>query len=747
MGKVRTIARRSFLVGAAAIAGGAAFGVKAINTPFDNPLEANLEPGEFAMGNYILINADGVTIITPKGEMGQGVQTTWAAMAAEELDIDWQDVKIDHGPASLAYYNAAVMEEALPFSTLDQSAGARFARKNIAPIAAKVMAMVTTGGSSSTADGYVKMRVAGAAAREAIKAAAAHRLNVDIADLKTQSGHVIAPDGQKIAYGELAQAAARTKLSKNIELRPRSEWTLLGTTVPRLDMVSKVTGTAQFAPDIRLPGMKFGTVKVNPHLGGKVKSFDASEAKSVKGFEKIIALDNGVIVIADNSWSAFQAANLIEFDWEDASYPDQMEEHYDVVRAAFDKKFDSRQRDIGDVESALQNGDKTVEGEYRVPYLAHACMEPVNATALLKDGRLDIWVGNQAATEQQAIGAAITGLSKDNIFVHTQFMGGGFGRKAENDFSEYAVRAAAAMEGTPVQIMWSREEDMTHDFYRPIAVGRFKASVKDGKPLAFDMHVACPSILDSGAVRGGPTIPGPDPTNAMTIWDQPYGIENYRTTAYRADRLLPIGSWRSVGGTQNAFFHESMMDEMAHLAGLDPMEMRLELMNNDVCKTVLETAAKMSGWGRTLPAGHALGCAFSLSFGVPTAEVLEIKQTDTGIKITKAWAVVDVGIPLDPGNIEAQVFGGLNYGLAAAMMGEISVENGVIAQSNFHDYDSLRMYQAPNVEVKILDNGEHIHGIGEPGTPPAAPALGNAIFALTGQRIRELPMGKFITFA
>ncbi len=747
MGAVKTIARRTFLIGSAAVAGGAAFGAYKISQPFDNPLEANLENGEFALGDYILIDESGVTIITPKGEMGQGVQTTWAAMVAEELDISWEDVKIDHGPASKAYYNEAVLEEGLPISSLENSGAAKFMRKNIVPIVAKAMTMVTTGGSSSTADGYVKMRAAGATAREALKLAAAKQLGVKASTLKTHGGHVIASDGTKLSYGSLAENSAKVKLPKNIKLKPRSEWRLLGTSLPRLDMKEKVTGTAMFAPDIRLPGMKFATVKTNPHLGGKMNGYDAFKAEKVKGVEKIVPMDNGVIVIANNTWTAFKAADLISFDWAKSDYPDQMEEHYAVVNAAFDKDFDSRQLDNGNVEQAFSDADEIIEGEYRVPYLAHACMEPVNATALLKDGRLDLWAGNQAATDQQTIAMSLTGLTAENVHIHTQYMGGGFGRKSEVDFSEYAVRAAKALEGTPVHVMWSREEDMTHDFYRPIAMGRFKASAKGGKPYAFDMKVACPSIMDSGAKRGGPSIPGSDMTNAMTIWDQPYGIPNYRTSAYRTDPLLPIGAWRSVGGTQNAFFQESMIDELAHHAGLDPLEMRLDLMNNDVCKKVLESVAEMSGWGRKLPEDHAMGCAFALAFGVPTAEVVEIKQTADGIKIINAWATVDVGIPLDPRNIEAQVFGGLNYGLAAAMMGEISVEDGKIVQTNFHDYDSLRMYQAPNVEVKILDNGEHIRGIGEPGTPPAAPALGNAIFALTGQRLRELPFNKFVAFA
>lgn len=746
MGVIRTVTRRTFLVGTAAVTGGAAFGIHTLNQPFPNPLETNLKDEEAALTQFVLVNADGVTIVTPKGEMGQGVQSTWAALVAEEMDLNWADVKIEHGPPSKAYYNEAILEEGLPFSSLDDGMVPNLLRSNIVPLVAKIMTMQVTGGSSATADGFDKMRVAGATAREALKLAASKRLGTKVSNLTTANGHVIFGE-TKLSYASLAADAAKVKLPKAVKLKPQSEWKLLGKSLPRLDMKAKVTGTADFAPDLRFEGMKFATVKRNPHLGAAMNSFDDSAALAVNGVEKTVPLVDGLIVIADNTWTAFKAANLITFDWAKAEYPDNTEGHYDVVRAAFDKKVDSQSLDKGNVEKALEEAEGTIEAEYKAPYLAHACMEPVNATALLSNGRLDVWCGNQDPLSAQAAAANAAGLTPENVHIHTQFMGGGFGRKSEIDFTEVATHAAMAMEGTPVQVMWSREEDMTHDFYRPIAMGRFKAALQDGKPHAFDLKVACPSIMDSGAQRGGPALPGPDITSAMTIWDQPYDIPNYRASAYRADALLPIGSWRSVGGTQNAFFHESMVDELAHHGNLDPMAMRLDMMNNDVCKTVLTSVKAMSGWGRKLPNDHAMGCAFVLSFGVPTAEVIEIQQTPAGIKVINVWIAADVGIALDPGNIEAQIFGGLNYGLAAAMMGEINVKDGKVVQTNFHDYDGLRLYQAPKVEIKILENGKHIRGIGEPGTPPAAPALGNAIFALTGKRLREMPFNKFVQFA
>ena len=326
-------------------------------------------------------------------------------------------------------------------------------------------------------------------------------------------------------------------------------------------------------------------------------------------------------------------------------------------------------------------------------------------------------------------------------------MGGAFGRRGETDFSKQATKIAVAMEGRPVKLTWSREEDMRHDFYRPLAMARMKGAVKEGRATSMDLKVAASSVFDSQFVgRWGVPLAGPDATLVQAIWDQPYGLENYQITAYKAPLNLPVGSWRSVGSSQNGFFHESAMDELAHAAGEDPLEMRLRLLTHEPSREVLRAAKEMSGWGRTLPEGHGLGVAFVLSFGVPTAEVFEVAMTNQGIKLVGIWAAADVGIALDPRNLEAQVTSGIIYALSAAIMGQITVENHRVAQSNFHDFEAMRMYQVPPMEIRILENQKHIHGIGEPGTPPAAPALANAVFAATGKRIRELPMNKHINF-
>lgn len=745
MGRLKTITRRTLLLGSAAIAGGVVFGYWRYKTPYKNPLLESLSDGEAALTPYVRIDQAGITIIAPRAEMGQGVHTTLAALVAEELDVALETVTVEHGPASQAYFNAVAFEEGVPFAATDTSRMAEGVR-NFTHVPAKFMGMQITGGSSSTPDAFIKMRKAGAAARAALLAAAAQKLGVDQDTLATSDGHVIATDGTRLPYTALAELAADIELPADPELKPQAEWRLLGRSLPRVDMLSKCTGTAEYAIDVQLPDMLFATVRMNPHLGGALLSYDAAAANAMRGVQKIVPLAGGVIVIASNTWYALQAAKAIRVEWGDAPYPASSEAQFAVVAAAFSGDRDSRLRDTGDVDAALEDG-ANVEAEYQVPYLAHATMEPLNAVAFFRDGRLDVWAGTQAPTQAVKESAAIAGIDAEHVYLHTTLMGGGFGRRAEADFVITAVHAAIAMPGVPIKLTWSREEDMTHDAYRPLAMARFRATVADGTPVAFDLALAAPSAIESQLGRIGLSVPGPDISIVQAAWDQPYAIPNYRVTGYRAAVMTPLSSWRSVGASQNGFFHESALDEIAHAAGADPLHMRLSLLNHAPSRKVLEAVAAMSGWGAALPAGHGRGVAFVLSFGVPVAEVIEVAATTDGIRILKAWAAVDVGIALDPRNIEAQVQSAINFGLSAAIMGEISIRDGVVQQSNFHNYDALRMAQAPAIEVRILENGDRIRGIGEPGLPPAAPALANAIFAATGQRIRDLPLQKHIRFA
>lgn len=747
MGRAATITRRTLLIGSAAIAGGVVFGYWKYRTPYENPLLDGLSDNAAALTPYVRIDQQGITIIAPRAEMGQGVHTTLAALVAEELDVDLHDVQIEHGPASKAYFNGALMEEGVPFAPTDTSWKAETMRE-FTHVPAKFLALQITGGSSSIPDAWVKMRSAGAAARQVLTRAAAERLGVDAGDLETQSGAVIAPDGTRIPYSELAIAAATIEPPAEPALKPPSEWRLLGKSLPRIDMLEKSTGTAEYSIDVRLPGMLHATVRTNPRLGGTMAGFDGSRAESMPGVRQLLALDDGVAVIASNTWYAFKAADAISFDWGDAPYPATTAGLLESIEASFaDEYEDSQFRDDGDVEKAMIEAD-VLEGEYRVPFLAHATMEPMNATARLWDGQLDIWVGTQFPTQVVKDAAAITGLDADAIRVHTTWMGGGFGRRSEMDYIKQAVSIAAAVEGTPVKMTWTREEDMTHDVYRPAAIAHFRGTVADGRPTALDLRLSTLSVTESQMGRIGMLPPpGPDTSIVQSAWDQPYAIPNYRVTGYRTPAMLPVGYWRSVGASQNGFFHESVIDELAHASGNDPLDMRLAMMTHGPSRAVLEAVAELSNWGSDLPDGHARGVAFVLSFGVPVAEVIEVADTGNGVRIVNAWAAVDVGTALDPANIEAQVQSGINFGLAAAISGEITIGDGRIQQTNFHQFDAIRMNQAPAITVRVLENGDRIRGIGEPGTPPAAPALANAIFAATGRRIRELPLSKHVRFA
>lgn len=739
------IARRSFLIGSAAIAGGVAFGYWKYRQPYDNPLLTGLPDGAVALTPYVIVDGNGVTVIAPRAEMGQGIHTTLAALVAEEMDLVWDQVQVLHGPASKAYFNAAVLEEGVPFAPTDDSWMAETARGAM-HVPAKFLALQITGGSTSIPDGFDKMRKAGAAARAALIGAAARRLRVADSALSTEAGMVIAPDGQRIPYTDLAVEAAGIALPDDPALKPRDQWALLGASLPRKDMVGKATGTATYAIDVRLPGMRFATVRTNPRLGGGLTSHDAAEALAMPGVDKVVPVTGGVAVVAANTWAAFQAADRIAFDWGPAPYPADTEAMRAEVAASFtDDRQDSRLRDDGDV--AAEIGTDVFEASYEVPYLAHATMEPMNAAVWIHDGKVEVWAGNQLPTQVVIEAARITGLPEAAVEVHTTVMGGGFGRRAEMDVIRHALEVAVTMDGTPVLVTYSREEDTTHDAYRPMAMARVRGALRDGKVHALDLSLAAPSVSASMMGRLGYPAMGPDATIVQGAWEQPYAFPNYRVTGYRVPAGVPVGFWRSVGASQNAFFHESAVDELAHAAGADPLQFRLNQIDHAPSRAVIEAVRDMSGWQTPLPQGRARGAAFCLSFGVPVAQVIEIEDTPGGIALRRAFIAADVGIPLDPRNIEAQLSGGMIFGLSAAMMGEITFADGMAQQANFYDYDALRLGQTPEITVRVLGSGGKIRGVGEPGTPPAAPALANAIFALTGQRLRTLPLNKAVSFA
>ncbi|MGH1577610.1 molybdopterin cofactor-binding domain-containing protein [Planktotalea sp.] len=738
MASLKKIARRTFLIGSAAIVGGVAFGAYKFTRPLVNPLEAG--PNEAALNPFIFIDQDGVTIITPRAEMGQGVHTTLAALAADELDIPWEDVRVLHGPPAAAYYNSAMMGAALPFAEYSKSAFLHSV-SNALDETNKLLGIQMTGGSTSMKDGYERLRYAGASARETLKLAAAKALQVSANSLTTKNGRIFAPDGNSVSYSDMATLAAEID-PPQVELRPKSEWKYIGKTMPRVDMLGKSTGTSTFGIDTRLEGMKFATVRMNPRLGAAMKSMDTSAAENMAGVEKIIELDGGYAVVASNTWLAFQAADAVVADWGEAPYPAEQDAIWSAIEQSFDGKANSNMRDDGNTDGVIE-GATEISAEYRMPFLAHATMEPMNATALYTGETLEVWCGNQAPTILRSRCAEAVGLTDEQVTLNTALMGGGFGRRTEIDFSVLASKIAKHMKGVPVQVAWTREEDMSHDFFRPAAIGRYKGAVKDGKAMMLDGKIAGPSVSASALPRLMGLAPaGPDKVQVEGAFDQPYKIPNYRISGYVTDMQVPLGFWRSVGNSVNAFMHDSFLDELAHAASADPLQFRLDMMRDEHAPSaaVLEAVGEMSGWNGEKQAGIGRGVAFAHSFGTPVAQVIEVIDEDGSIRINRAWIAADLGTVLDPGNLNAQLYGGMIYGLSAACFGEITFSDGKVEQGNFPDYDALRIHNAPITEVQILQSGGFLGGAGEPGTPPSMSALTNAIFDLTGKRARTLPL-------
>ncbi|PAP99564.1 xanthine dehydrogenase family protein molybdopterin-binding subunit [Mesorhizobium mediterraneum] len=757
MASVGKIARRTFLIGAAAIAGGVAVGYYYYRKPYPNPLEGDLVADEATFNPYVKIGADNtITIVAPRAEMGQGISTTLAAMVAEELDVGLDQVKVEHGPASYAYYNSAILEEGGPFAFFDESMTAEVVRAGMG-VVGKFLALQGTGGSASTRDAFLKMRQAGAAARQMLIAAAAQKLDIAAADLETANGSILhKASGKSVTYGAVAATAATMAPPADVRLKDKADWKLLGKPQKRIDMPAKVTGAPIFGIDVTLPDMLYGTIKMSPRFWAKPVKADLSKAGKMPGVIKIVPIEtnygHGFGIIAENTWAAFKAAEAIDAEWADPEYPLDSAAISEVLKQALSTKG-SVMRDDGDVDTAFADAprEKIVEADYTVPYLAHATMEPMNATARLKDGVLDIWCGNQAPTLVRQLCASVVGIEQDKVNVHTTFMGGGFGRRVEVDYALCAALMAKETAGRPIKVIWTREEDMRHDAYRPAAIGKFQARLGgDGMPVAVDMTIASPSLIASTLRRLFPSISplGPDKSIVDGAHNQPYTIPNYRVTGVAAPVSIPVGSWRSVGSSINGFFHEGFLDEIAVAGKTDPVELRKKLMAAyPAAVKVVEKVAELAKWGEALPAGKAKGMAFTLSFGSWVGEIVQVADTPAGIRIEKVWIAADVGTALDPGIIEAQLISAAIYGLSAAMAQEISFADGMVEQSNFHDYDAMRISQCPAFEVAILENFHKMGGVGEVGTPPAAPALANAIFALTGKRIRTLPMSREVTFA
>lgn len=745
MGRLATITRRSFLIGSAAIAGGIAFGIYKVKQTPDNPLAGELTDGAAAFNPWVMITKEKVTLIVPHADKGQGVASAQAALIADELDLEWGSFDISFGKPSAAYWNTAMADEGVPFMSTDDSTAANTMR-NIMGGLMKLIGLQGTGGSTSMTDSFDKLRSAGAVARETLKLAASNKTGIAVTELNTENGAVVLPDGNAIPYTELAADAAGIDTVTDVELRDPSAWRLIGKPMPRLDIPAKSTGTLQYGIDLSVDGMVHATVRVNPRQGGSMNSYDATKAKAMTGVTDVVEITNGVAVIASNTWYAIQAANAIEIDWGEAPYPASQQQHWEAIEASFtDERLDKQWRNDGDITMAVA-ASSVVQASYRSPYVAHQPLEPLNAIVRVTDDQIEVWTGHQLPRMLQQNLAAITGHSTDQVIFHNQFIGGSFGHRLEFEHVKQTVEIANQMRGTPVKMTYSREEDFSHDFPRHIAAARGEGVVKDGKVVGMDLSISSVSPMASQMGRAGVPVPGPDVQIAAGAWNNPYKLPHYRMRAYRTPELAPVSSWRAVGANGAGFFFDSFLDELIHAAGADPMQERIRLMEHDLSRTVLETVAEMSSWGGEAAPGTRKGVAFVESFGVPTAAVVEVTSHDGAVSVDNVWIACEVGTIVDPGNFENLVQGGVVWGLGHAMNCEITYADGIAQQTNYHAHEGMRIYNCPNIVVKGLENGDKVRGIGEPPVPVTAPALANAIFAATGQRIRELPLNKTIDF-
>ena len=732
MSKVGTITRRTFLIGSAAIAGGVGFGYYQYKKPSPNPLLIDLKEGEAAITPFVKITKDGITLVTPRADKGQGAYSLQAHLLAEELDVDPTKVMLTPGRPGKAYYNGAVMDEAAP---------------GLGDVIGKLLGMQMTGGSSTTPDMFDRLREAGAVARETIKSAAAEKFSVSVEQLKTEDGKVLLPDGRAINYTDLAADAAAVEPVNKIELREPQQWRYIGKPVQRLDVLAKSTGTQKYGIDLKLENMLYATTRTNPGWGAEGVVNDSSAAEKMRGVKKIVPIKGGVAVIADNTWRAFKAAEAIDISWDGGSFPSDSAKMWKVLEDHMDPEYKNVQRrNEGDAEQALSEGE-VIEAEYRTPHLAHAPLEPINAIVKYTDTRIDIWTGTQIPRFIEDHVKKATGVAKENIHLHAQPIGGSFGRRLEDSYVLQALEIAQAMPGVPIKMTWSREEDMTHSTPRPMTISRGRGKVSNGQVETMQLEMVAPSLNGSWFGRLAVAPPGPDATITQGADDQPFAVPNYRVVGYKSPEMVPVSLWRSVAASQNGYYHECFMDELIHEAGADPLRERLRLCSDPVAQKVLEKVGELSNWdGKQLGENQGRGLAFVRSFGVPTAEVVDVTITPRGVRIDDVYVVCDVGRIVDPINIEAQIFGGVIWGLGHAMNCELTYKNYTPVQTNYHAYEGMRMYQTPKIHIKVLENQEEIKGIGEPPVPPAAPALANAIFAATGERIRELPLYNHIDF-
>jgi len=703
------VSRREFLRTGTAVGVGLTVAVQWACAPKDQDATTGPVTTPFAPNAFVRVSTDGsVTVVCGYSEMGQGALTAVSMLVAEELDAEWSKVKVEQSPASEPYFNP-------------------------------LFGIQGTGGSSTVRGAWKPLREAGARARAMLVAAAAAEWGVQPADCRTEAGEVIHEASKRRArYGKLAEAASKLPVPEQVTLKDPKDFRVLGKAFPRLDLGDKVTGKGRFGMDVQVPGMLVAVVARSPVYGGKPAKWDEAAAKAVPGVKQVAVLSSGVAVIADTYWNARKGREALAVQWDAGAGAGQSSAKITAQLAGLVKRpgISARKEGAG---SAAQAG-KTIEAVYEVPYIAHACMEPMNATAHVEADKVTVWApvqfqaGGGFGGGTRELAARIAGVPVEKATVHTTLLGGGFGRRFFLDFVADAVEASKAA-GAPVKVVWSREEDIQHDFYRPVSTAWFRGTVgADGSPVSFVARVACAPIL--------PPAPGKlDDSSVEGLANLPYAIPNIAVEGHNPPLGVPTGFWRSVGSSQNAFFSECFIDEMATAAGKDPFEFRRALLEKSPRhKRVLELAAEKAGWGTPLPAGRARGIAVAESFASYVAEVAEVSLENGIPRVHRVVAAIDCGPIVNPDIIAAQVESAIVYGLTAALYGEISIEGGRAVQGNFDTYRMLRINEMPVVETHIVPSTDAQGGVGEPGTPPIAPAVVNALAALTGNRIRKLPL-------
>jgi isoquinoline 1-oxidoreductase beta subunit len=706
----------------------------------------NVKADEAGLNGWVKIARDNSVIVAvPRAEMGQGIQTALAMLVAEEMDARWEQVRVEDPPEDGVYRNAEILIDSLPFSPEETGTTVDMAHW-VAGKLSGVLGVLATGGSTATRDGWLPMRMAGAVARDLLLRAASRKAGLPVNELIVSDGEVRRKDGSRIAtFGELVDFVGDLSAMPAPPLKQPSAFKLIGKPQPRLDIPAKVNGTATFGIDVRLPGLLYAAVRNAPTFGGRASGFTV-KGSLPKGVETVIVVPGGIAAIGSSWWRANKLLKEgIDVQWQAGPEPT-------LDSATLWKRYEElMETGKPALTRTLGNEGKpakaqTVEATYRAPYLAHTPMEPMNCTARVAKSGVDVWMPNQSPTLMRLAAAGTAHVRQADVTVHTTFLGGGFGRRAEVDLVRQAVTCALAVSERPVQLLWSREEDIRHDCYRPMALARWRAEldVSQGAPKLASVakrQVAQSPSDQFGARAAGLPAQGKPEGNAVE--NPPYAFPFYRLDAVVADGSVPVGFWRSVGHSHTAFFDESFIDELALALKKDPFEFRRELLADKPRHLkVLETAAREAGWGQKLPPGSGRGIALRASFGSIVAQVAEVSVPDgQTLQVKRVTCAVDCGPVVNPAIVRMQMESGIIYGLSAALYGEITLADGAVEQANFPDYDAVRLADAPVMSVHLVDGGSSfIGGVGEPGTPPIAPAVANAVFAATGKRLRRLPL-------